>query len=161
LFVFFFFFFNDTATTEIYTLSLHDALPIWPCTRHAAPTAVAARPTSEPVLPLHARRLVARRGVAREGRGAAGAERPSGVAAATREDAAVRGVVERLQPRSRRHRRRDRGCCGSVRRLDGPAPEAHGCSRLSAGCPAGRFRIWQPPRSTLRVAFEDRERTRP
>src|SRR5256885_13095018 len=29
----FFFFFNDTATTEIYTLSLHDALPIyrqWP-----------------------------------------------------------------------------------------------------------------------------------
>ena len=37
LFLFFFFlfvvfvvfFFNDTATTEIYTLSLHDALPIW------------------------------------------------------------------------------------------------------------------------------------
>src|SRR6202042_688867 len=28
LFVFYFFFFNDTATTEIYTLSLHDALPI-------------------------------------------------------------------------------------------------------------------------------------
>src|SRR2546425_9159665 len=27
--MFFFFFFNDTATTEIYTLSLHDALPIW------------------------------------------------------------------------------------------------------------------------------------
>src|SRR5258707_13558341 len=26
---FFFFFFNDTATTEIYTLSLHDALPIY------------------------------------------------------------------------------------------------------------------------------------
>ena len=25
---FIFFFFNDTATTEIYTLSLHDALPI-------------------------------------------------------------------------------------------------------------------------------------
>src|SRR5438270_12422374 len=29
LFLFFLFFFNDTATTEIYTLSLHDALPIW------------------------------------------------------------------------------------------------------------------------------------
>src|SRR6266571_8778417 len=32
----FFFFFNDTATTEIYTLSLHDALPIscaWCSTR--------------------------------------------------------------------------------------------------------------------------------
>src|SRR6266581_7169501 len=28
LFFHFFFFFNDTATTEIYTLSLHDALPI-------------------------------------------------------------------------------------------------------------------------------------
>src|SRR3974390_3643556 len=29
-----FFFFNDTATTEIYTLSLHDALPIyWPTVR--------------------------------------------------------------------------------------------------------------------------------
>src|SRR5215813_13483561 len=27
--LFFFFFFNDTATTEIYTLSLHDALPIF------------------------------------------------------------------------------------------------------------------------------------
>src|SRR3712207_8079395 len=27
---FMFFFFNDTATTEIYTLSLHDALPISP-----------------------------------------------------------------------------------------------------------------------------------
>src|SRR2546422_3508079 len=27
--IFFLFFFNDTATTEIYTLSLHDALPIY------------------------------------------------------------------------------------------------------------------------------------
>src|SRR2546429_6344902 len=34
---FFFFFFNDTATTEIYTLSLHDALPISPrAARHQA-----------------------------------------------------------------------------------------------------------------------------
>src|SRR3712207_7846456 len=31
------FFFNDTATTEIYTLSLHDALPIWPCPRGPRP----------------------------------------------------------------------------------------------------------------------------
>src|SRR5260370_41309702 len=30
-----FFFFNDTATTEIYTLSLHDALPISPGDPHA------------------------------------------------------------------------------------------------------------------------------
>src|SRR3712207_8975893 len=32
-----FFFFNDTATTEIYTLSLHDALPIYPRPLHAGP----------------------------------------------------------------------------------------------------------------------------
>src|SRR3712207_7565983 len=32
----FFFFFNDTATTEIYTLSLHDALPILPLFTSAA-----------------------------------------------------------------------------------------------------------------------------
>src|SRR5256885_10489760 len=34
----FFFFFNDTATTEIYTLSLHDALPI--CHAQAAAAVV-------------------------------------------------------------------------------------------------------------------------
>src|SRR2546422_8551729 len=33
LFICCFFFFNDTATTEIYTLSLHDALPICAMTR--------------------------------------------------------------------------------------------------------------------------------
>src|SRR5690606_41583841 len=33
---FFFFFFNHPATTELYTLSLHDALPIW--STWAAPT---------------------------------------------------------------------------------------------------------------------------
>src|SRR2546429_7128643 len=41
--VVFFFFFNDTATTEIYTLSLHDALPILPRRRHHA-ARLAARP---------------------------------------------------------------------------------------------------------------------
>src|SRR5687767_15197863 len=39
-FFLFFFFFNDTATTEIYTLSLHDALPISTPT----PTASETRP---------------------------------------------------------------------------------------------------------------------
>src|SRR3712207_7010696 len=43
-----FFFFNDTATTEIYTLSLHDALPIFV----AQPVAVAA--------PLDGRRVPVR-----------------------------------------------------------------------------------------------------
>src|SRR5258708_9125041 len=45
--IFFFFFFNDTATTEIYTLSLHDALPIssFKCSKIAA---LAPRPPSKP-----------------------------------------------------------------------------------------------------------------
>src|SRR3712207_7368185 len=34
------FFFNDTATTEIYTLSLHDALPIFPNPDEAVPSFV-------------------------------------------------------------------------------------------------------------------------
>src|SRR5215208_7264767 len=37
----FVFFFNDTATTEIYTLSLHDALPISPGARQLARGAAA------------------------------------------------------------------------------------------------------------------------
>src|SRR5256885_2954154 len=48
----FFFFFNDTATTEIYTLSLHDALPICrtagPCPRTALRR---HRQTSRPACP--------------------------------------------------------------------------------------------------------------
>src|SRR2546430_4224507 len=39
-----FFFFNDTATTEIYTLSLHDALPISGRLRFAAAEAMIGRP---------------------------------------------------------------------------------------------------------------------
>src|SRR5689334_24149232 len=42
VFYFLFFFFNDTATTEIYTLSLHDALPICVPRRAAVPRAGAA-----------------------------------------------------------------------------------------------------------------------
>src|SRR5687767_16026335 len=41
---FYFFFFNDTATTEIYTLSLHDALPI---SDRIAAAAVAERDREE------------------------------------------------------------------------------------------------------------------
>jgi len=42
---YFFFFFNDTATTEIYTLSLHDALPIfWPIISGAAYLLLTAAP---------------------------------------------------------------------------------------------------------------------
>src|SRR3712207_7749063 len=56
--MFSFFFFNDTATTEIYTLSLHDALPIsasaspflWPslpALTQAVPTACGGCPDQE------------------------------------------------------------------------------------------------------------------
>src|SRR5688572_33143476 len=39
------FFFNDTATTEIYTLSLHDALPIYRARRrHRRPAGASRRP---------------------------------------------------------------------------------------------------------------------
>src|SRR2546422_8542545 len=48
----FFFFFNDTATTEIYTLSLHDALPISrrgrPHARHGLRARRAPHPAGAP-----------------------------------------------------------------------------------------------------------------
>src|SRR3989442_15114607 len=48
-----FFFFNDTATTEIYTLSLHDALPIYRVFAHEWPPAVCLSGGSRrPVAPL-------------------------------------------------------------------------------------------------------------
>src|SRR2546425_6791018 len=49
--MFLFFFFNDTATTEIYTLSLHDALPISPPPSRPARSSVpapAVHPASRP-----------------------------------------------------------------------------------------------------------------
>src|SRR3712207_8853195 len=42
------FFFNDTATTEIYTLSLHDALPICTSSRTRASSPSSATPTPAP-----------------------------------------------------------------------------------------------------------------
>src|SRR2546425_2173717 len=42
------FFFNDTATTEIYTLSLHDALPISPCTPPAVRSGAISAPRAVP-----------------------------------------------------------------------------------------------------------------
>src|SRR2546426_5617544 len=44
--LFYFFFFNDTATTEIYTLSLHDALPI--CSRRRSSPCVPRPRSSRP-----------------------------------------------------------------------------------------------------------------
>src|SRR2546422_11527474 len=47
--LFIFFFFNDTATTEIYTLSLHDALPIYPIQRTAAASTFSTRRASREI----------------------------------------------------------------------------------------------------------------
>src|SRR6266480_6540681 len=47
--LFFFFFFNDPATTEIYTLSLHDALPIcWRSLRAPSTTSAGSCSTGTP-----------------------------------------------------------------------------------------------------------------
>src|SRR3712207_7433807 len=59
-----FFFFNDTATTEIYTLSLHDALPIYETIRRVDTVELRARdfPRQLPlrllVLELHGGRRI-------------------------------------------------------------------------------------------------------
>src|SRR3712207_6867959 len=58
-----FFFFNDTATTEIYTLSLHDALPISAAGRVQGPGAGAQD------LPVRAVRRPAAAGDDRDGAG--------------------------------------------------------------------------------------------
>src|SRR3712207_8462944 len=68
-----FFFFNDTAPTEIYTLSLHDALPIYSCRSRGAPGA--GRPVSAPA---------GSRPCTRSRGGAARAGRPRACAAARR-----------------------------------------------------------------------------
>src|SRR6478735_4388217 len=56
------FYFNDTATTEIYTLSLHDALPISPCSAAIAdacqlPAASCRLPASSFQLPASSYQL--------------------------------------------------------------------------------------------------------
>src|SRR2546426_3626543 len=50
----FFFFFNDTATTEIYTLSLHDALPILAVALQFESIAPLARDVGQEAMPEHA-----------------------------------------------------------------------------------------------------------
>src|SRR2546427_7196277 len=66
-----FFFFNDTATTEIYTLSLHDALPICSASKrtHLRPAATCTAPHPTPNAP--------RPGASDVGRGARSEEHTS------------------------------------------------------------------------------------
>src|SRR2546422_10600423 len=103
----FFFFFNDTATTEIYTLSLHDALPICRAGRRA--------PAREPRCPAGGGR---RRRVPRGARSGAGLpERGAGPGAT------LRGARGRLPAaRDGRHAIRD-GNGGVPRRRAGRTPE--------------------------------------
>src|SRR5260370_39409917 len=58
----YFFFFNDTATTEIYTLSLHDALPISWIDQRTWAAAKAEKPSPHPLFhrTLPPRTLLAR-----------------------------------------------------------------------------------------------------
>src|SRR5438552_17695262 len=51
----FFFFFNDTATPEIYTLSLHDALPISVCTAVTSTCTVAGLGSVAPRVSVQAK----------------------------------------------------------------------------------------------------------
>src|SRR5215475_6528851 len=51
-----FFFFNDTATTEIYTLSLHDALPIWRDPARVETAMISVHDRSRSVRPNRVRR---------------------------------------------------------------------------------------------------------
>src|SRR2546422_4483332 len=87
-----FFFFNDTATTEIYTLSLHDALPISPLgTARAADSG----PVRAPAVP-------GRDAGPRLGHGALRRENP----AAARPDAPASGAARAVdRPRVRARRR--------------------------------------------------------
>src|SRR3712207_9321709 len=68
------YFFNDTATTEIYTLSLHDALPIFVGRRRRRPAVGLGRPGPDGLGARARRRVVPgqrRAGDARTGTGGA------------------------------------------------------------------------------------------
>src|SRR2546430_13482230 len=64
MYIFIFFFFNDTATTEIYTLSLHDALPI-SASIHERPARFASKLRSMASIIVRARARSARAKVSR------------------------------------------------------------------------------------------------
>src|SRR6266487_3691091 len=113
-----FFFFNDTATTEIYTLSLHDALPISRLEAHARrshrsalgpraahpgarrqPLLDGEHPAPEARVPAVARRLLpVRRAVLRAGPGRA-ARPPHRAAARCERERSGSGGDERLSQR--------------------------------------------------------------
>src|SRR6266853_5282283 len=132
-FYFFFFFFNDAATTEIYTLSLHDALPIsppavWrtrPCLLSERPSSMTCGPIWRAASATASRRRTSRAsrppetarndGSAREAmEGGRGAKDPRGVEARRAEDTMRTGRALPL-------RRPDPGRGGAASRRRGPA----------------------------------------
>src|SRR3712207_8981780 len=92
-----FFFFNDTATTEIYTLSLHDALPI---SRTRAPLPSRARPGFQPSA---ASTPAARAVAASRAAGTRGATAGRGTAAPTREGRCGRSEEHTSELQSRQY----------------------------------------------------------
>src|SRR2546429_214691 len=83
---FVFFFFNDTATTEIYTLSLHDALPISFNDRDFKPVAARFRCSAPPT-------AVARRGGGSGGSGGGGSGSGTGRGRGVGPDVVVKVAV--------------------------------------------------------------------
>src|SRR2546426_919640 len=96
-----FFFFNDTATTEIYTLSLHDALPIsttaGPRSPGGSPPGARRRASTPQDSPGSRQWQAARRATRRTARRGCEAAEPvarfPGARAATRRGGRVRGPV--------------------------------------------------------------------
>src|SRR2546425_9607498 len=130
----FFFFFNDTATTEIYTLSLHDALPIWSLRR---------RELRRPGRGVDARRATARAAPRRDDRGCVRRARDQDHSP-RRAHAGPRPRA-RLRPRARTPRARAGGG-GAARAPERRAPRGGG---RGAGTPLPRRLRRRPRRRAL------------
>src|SRR5260370_15040136 len=100
-FFFSFFFFNDTATTEIYTLSLHDALPIW---RRRTGSSRSGRGTVRPARGWRRSAPSSASGSTRQERRDSRPARDLPPAARPRPDLRRRGGPRRLSRPPRRHR---------------------------------------------------------
>src|SRR5216117_4118006 len=168
--IYFFFFFNDTATTEIYTrkdtLSLHDALPIsWRCPPAPARSSTAPRSCScrSRTPPGNARapaRARARRARCRRGRCAA--PRSTGFG-----QGAGRAQRKRATPGRRASRAPDRGAPVMLaaplieRKRDGGALTPEEWSALVAAYTAGRVPDYQMAALLMAVLLRgDRKSTR-
>src|SRR5947209_13026049 len=148
---FLFFFFNDTATTEIYTLSLHDALPISPrgagwCGAGRGVRGVGCR---------DARRTVARRPGPAPRPDPPPGDRGRGAPRAT-------ATVQGPRRRCRRSGARDRPAGRALRNGGGPAPRRIPEGRLRSP-PCGRrpdrrhgAHILRQPRHRLAPAWAPR-----